>query len=87
MSKGCHARRYGDEMSCGACGLTWDYRDPEPPACRPEPPPKLRELPDELPAHVAARMWAHLEQTRRGGACHVTAIRAAYRVLQQHLEK
>ena len=36
----CHARRYSDQMSCGACGLVWDVSDPEPPACnRPEAPP------------------------------------------------
>lgn len=37
----CGARRCNDEMQCGACGLSWDVNDPEPPECpedaQPEP--------------------------------------------------
>lgn len=33
--KPCRARQYADQMSCGACGLTWDVNDPDPPTCRP----------------------------------------------------
>lgn len=29
----CQARQFGDQMSCGACGITWDTNDPDPPAC------------------------------------------------------
>ncbi len=31
----CQARRYGDQLICAPCGLTWDADDPEPPECRP----------------------------------------------------
>lgn len=30
---GCHARQESDELVCVGCGLRWDARDPEPPAC------------------------------------------------------
>ena len=30
----CQARQYSDEMSCAACGLSWDISDPNPPKCR-----------------------------------------------------
>lgn len=30
----CQARQYSDEMSCAACGLSWDMNDPNPPKCR-----------------------------------------------------
>lgn len=33
----CEARRVNDEYQCGACGLTWDARDPDPPKCAPAP--------------------------------------------------
>lgn len=29
----CEARQEGDEMAC-ACGLRWEIKDPNPPACR-----------------------------------------------------
>lgn len=31
--KGCKARRCCDEWHCHHCGLFWDVKDPEPPAC------------------------------------------------------
>ena len=27
------ARRYGDQMICDRCGLSWDINDPDPPKC------------------------------------------------------
>ena len=33
--KRCAARPVGDQMYCGACGLTWDTNDPDRPICRP----------------------------------------------------
>ena len=30
----CAARRVGDQMQCGKCGLQWDFNDPDAPACR-----------------------------------------------------
>ena len=46
---GCRARRYGDEMQCGPCGLTWGVNDDAPPPCAPDDPKAagreaLREL-------------------------------------------
>lgn len=35
MQKNCKARRYNNSMMCGQCGLQWDFKDPEPPPCRP----------------------------------------------------
>lgn len=32
----CQARRYGDQMQCGQCGLSWDVSDAERPACDPQ---------------------------------------------------
>ena len=29
----CKARQVNDELQCGACGLTWDVKDPDPPEC------------------------------------------------------
>lgn len=26
-------RQYSDQVSCSACGKTWDVNDPEPPEC------------------------------------------------------
>lgn len=31
----CHARREGDEMACGRCGLRWQAGDEDPPVCAP----------------------------------------------------
>lgn len=31
----CHAYQVSDQMTCPACGLTWDMNDPEPPPCSP----------------------------------------------------
>lgn len=84
--KGCAARRYSDEMNCTACGLHWDVNDPNPPACRPEPAPRLRELPDELPPHIAVRMHARFIQSREAGRCNVAGMRAAYGVLKEYLK-
>ena len=45
----CQARQYSDQMMCGACGLTWDMNDPDPPICNNGvkvetiKPPKARE--------------------------------------------
>ena len=34
----CSARREGDQMACGKCGLQWDVKDPDGrPACNPDP--------------------------------------------------
>lgn len=30
----CNAKRVGDQMLCGPCGLQWDMNDPEPPKCK-----------------------------------------------------
>jgi hypothetical protein len=30
----CQAKQYSDEMSCTACGLSWNISDPNPPKCR-----------------------------------------------------
>lgn len=30
----CKARRQGDEMHCGRCGLTWDINDENRPRCK-----------------------------------------------------
>ena len=35
----CQARRVGDQMCCGKCGIQWDVNDTEPPACRQSAPP------------------------------------------------
>lgn len=32
--KACKARQFSDQMSCSACGLTWDMNDPDPPECQ-----------------------------------------------------
>jgi hypothetical protein len=29
----CNAQQQGDEMACGRCGLRWEVKDPNPPAC------------------------------------------------------
>ncbi len=36
----CGKRRVNNTMMCGKCGMQWDHKDPEPPACNPTPPPK-----------------------------------------------
>lgn len=45
----CKAIRCNDEMQCGACGLTWEVNDPEPPACRivPAPANALAQISDK----------------------------------------
>lgn len=37
MKAACKARRMNDEMQC-ECGLTWDMKDDDPPACPQEAP-------------------------------------------------
>ena len=38
----CQARREGDMMCCGKCGLQWDVVDDDPPQCkRDEPVPEV----------------------------------------------
>lgn len=34
----CQARREGDQMCCGRCGLAWDVDDEERPECRQDGP-------------------------------------------------
>ncbi len=36
MKPGCEARRVGDEMHCGRCGLAWATDDLDPPVCAPK---------------------------------------------------
>jgi len=85
----CFAKRYGDQMICGPCGLSWDITDPEPPECRKvdhrtravrqsaPPPAKLKGLPVTLPADLAIEMEiAH----KNGG------MPAAYRLLLDRID-
>lgn len=59
----CKARQYSDQMSCAACGLTWDVNDPEPPICpqaaRPDPDDdryvEVRTVGNPAPAYLKVR--------------------------------
>lgn len=92
VPRACLARQFVDQMHCEACGLTWDFNDPEPPACKKvdmrtksakavlafDPaPPKLKGLPEQLPADVLAEM----EKAHRA-----RGMQAAYRVLLDRIE-
>lgn len=41
----CSARRQGDQMACGKCGLQWDVNDRDPPEC-----PNTRDVGERLRA-------------------------------------
>lgn len=79
----CHARQFGDQMSCVPCGLLWDVGDPEPPQCKrhdhrkaevraafnheSQGVPCVRRLPEQLPPDVAAEMAKVYHANKRDG--------------------
>lgn len=76
----CEAKRYGNDMHCGRCALTWSVRDPEPPQCNPlqeEEKPKVmvaaiqRQVHDEVwideAAEVTDEQWQALKQALATG--------------------
>lgn len=75
-------------MICGACGLSWDVDDADPPACNGivtrapvsvAVPSITRTLPAELPQYLAARMAAVYITSRK--AAPEDRMRDAYRAL------
>lgn len=97
---GCEAKQYSDQMICGACGLSWDVNDQEPPDCKKtggkgrssgappdtQPPQRSRGLPAELPEAVAAEMFRTLQYARGTGSTGVEAMQRAYRLLLDRVE-
>ena len=94
----CMARRYGDQMICGPCGLTWDVNDPEPPECHKVDrrlkivkdtakldvkPRRPGRLPDKLPDDVAAEMV----KTYQANGGHRGGMQAAYRLFLDRINE
>ena len=40
----CRAKRYGDQMICGRCGVQWDVEDTDPPKCMREGDVVIRDV-------------------------------------------
>lgn len=54
----CQARREGDQMCCGRCGLAWDVDDEERPECRPAGTPPERSTGDAAIADMRQTLAA-----------------------------
>ena len=99
---GCLARQYGDQMSCAACGLTWDTNDPEPPDCRKvdrrskivkavaefDRAPHVSKSPARLPDRLPVALAAEMDKAYRANANgdHMAGIQAAYRIFLDRVE-
>lgn len=98
----CHARQYGDQMICAACGLIWDTNDPEPPECRKvdrrsktvkavaefDAALRVAKSPARLPDKLPVDLAAEMDRAYRANANggHTAGIQAAYRVFLDRVE-
>ena len=88
----CYAKRIGDQMICGPCGMNWDHNDPEPPACRKidKRMKVLRQMdaifapakPRALPANLPAAWAVEMDRAYKNGG-----MLAAYRVLLDRIDQ
>lgn len=62
----CRARRESDQLVCCQCGLAWDVNDPDPPACRENPP--------GAPGKAPAPALSERQQRRARALRHLDAI-------------
>jgi hypothetical protein len=98
----CLARQYADQMTCAACGLTWDTNDPEPPNCRKvdrrskvvkavaefDTTPHVSKSPARLPDRLPADLATEMDRAYRVNANggHTAGIQAAYRIFLDRVE-
>lgn len=67
----CRARRENDQLVCHQCGLAWDVNDPDPPACRANPP--------DDPSKALEPQPSKRQQARANTLRHLDAILAELR--------
>lgn len=59
----CQARRYNNSMMCGACGLTWDVKDKDPPECNPQRPPRIEKRRVSPKKRITPDQWGDLKDS------------------------
>ena len=97
---GCLARQYADQMTCAACGLTWDTNDPEPPECRTnikraaarvakveaETAPLMPKAAPGLPDDLPDDLAGEMVKGYQANGANTVGMQAAYRIFLDRME-